>query len=170
MPPVPRVQPQLPQAGHPSLATISSHRQGKNLDVFENQSPATSAKKEKESKSKNEEIKTTKRPPRTHNCADCDFITTSEKVLRAHGLKMHNTGNVIICVCGFIFLNKDHYKSHLNLVTNPKQEDKLKEIVKKKKKELNLKDYKWIHNKTIRAPKPENAEHVSFLSKNKFDD
>lgn len=96
-----------------------------------------------------------------YDCPDCHLVSSSKKVIEAHRLKIHNTGNVIICVCGLIFLNKDHYKSHLNLVGNPKQEKKFMKIIKNKMKELKLKDYKWIHNKHIKAQKPDNAEHVS---------
>jgi hypothetical protein len=103
--------------------------------------------------------------PRRQNgkylCSDCDHKTASLKDFKFHRVKNHNVGNVTICSCGFVFFTDDHYSSHMNLVSNEKNKTKLKKIVQMKKNEdPTLKKYKWIHDDTVRAPKPDNAQHV----------
>lgn len=93
-------------------------------------------------------------------CSNCSYTCSQAKLLKEHRLRQHNEGNVTICICGFIFLNSDHYKSHLNLVKNEKNQKKLNAVIAKKKKELGLKKYQWIHTEKLRAPKPDNAVYV----------
>lgn len=93
-------------------------------------------------------------------CPDCSYECSSDKMLRQHRLKCHNEGNAIICICGFIFLTPEHYKSHINLVTNVKHQKSFNRLIKNKKKELDLKNYRFIHTEHLRAPKPENANFV----------
>lgn len=178
MPPQPRVQPLISPPFSP--ACYSPRLQADEYEVASpTYSPVNKASDDGESdndEDENDPLEDTASPafepvspksPRKGSkkfkCGDCDYESTSKTRFSEHRLKYHDFGQVTICKCGFIFINGGHYNSHMNIVKNKKHQREFKKIVEKKKKELELPNYRWSHDEYVKAPRPKDAAYVSLL-------